>query len=304
MEILNSYLDEGGNILILLGEGGEEKNNTNINGFIERFGIRFHGDEVVRTAYYKYLHPKECYIDNSRVHPEFLKTIKSVTKKKKMVLDGDLLDNDEAPQEDEFQLRYVYPYGQSLDVDVNTSVVFNSGIIAYPANRALAACSISKNKKGKLFVLGSEKFFDDEFFEKEENKKITDGIVKWLLGINKLSLDKPSKDVDVADYVYIPNIVSLSDKIKSCLEDVKEPPRNFNELFDMTLYKVDNNLVPEGLELYEKLNVKHETLTIIPPQFETPLPPLQLAVFDPILKDFPNPSLELFDLDEQFASEK
>ncbi len=75
-------------------------------------------------------------------------------------------------------------------------------------------------------------------------------------------------------------------------------------MFDRTLYKLDNNLVPEALELYEKVNVKHETLTIIPPQFETPLPPLQLAVFDPILKDFPAPSLELFDLDEQFASEK
>ena len=45
------------------------------------------------------------------------------------------------------------------------------------------------------------------------------------------------------------------------------------------------------LDLYNQLNVKHETLGIIPPQFETPLPPLQLAVFDPIIKDFPNPNL-------------
>ena len=52
------------------------------------------------------------------------------------------------------------------------------------------------------------------------------------------------------------------------------------------------------------LNVKHEILSIIPPQFETPLPPLQLAVFDPIIKDFQVPNLELYDLDEQFANEK
>jgi intraflagellar transport protein 52 len=96
----------------------------------------------------------------------------------------------------------------------------------------------------------------------------------------------------------------LSDKIKSCLEDVKEPPRNFNELFDQSLFKLDNDIVAEAFELYDQLNVKHETLTIIPPQFETPLPPLQLAVFDPIIKDFPHPNLELFDLDEQFASER
>ena len=47
---------------------------------------------------------------------------------------------------------------------------------------------------------------------------IKDGIIKWLLGINKLNLEKPSKDVEVSEYVLIPNIISLSDKIKSCLE--------------------------------------------------------------------------------------
>jgi len=127
------------------------------------------------------------------------------------------LENDE-DQEDEYNLKLVYPYGQSLDVDTSTSVVFNSGIIAYPANRPLAACNVSKMKRGRLFVLGSEKFFEDEFFEKEENKKIADAIIKWLLGINKLNLEKPSKDVEISEYVLIPNIISLSDKIKSCLE--------------------------------------------------------------------------------------
>lgn len=180
--------------------------------------MRFHGDHVVRTAFYKYIHPKECYIDNARVHPEFLKTIKNVNKKRKMVFNDDLLDTDDTSNDDDFNLKFVYAYGQSIDVDVTTSVVFNSGIVAYPANRALAACNVSKSKKGKLFVIGSEKFFEDEFFEKEENKKIADGIIKWLLGINKFSMEKPSKEVDVAEYVYIPNIISLSDKIKSCLE--------------------------------------------------------------------------------------
>jgi intraflagellar transport protein 52 len=75
-------------------------------------------------------------------------------------------------------------------------------------------------------------------------------------------------------------------------------------LFDYGLFKIDNDIVGEAFELYNELNVKHEILTIIPPQFETPLPPLQLAVFDPIIKDFSHPNLELFDLDEQFASEK
>ena len=50
--------------------------------------------------------------------------------------------------------------------------------------------------------------------------------------------------------------------------------------------------------------MKHESLTLITPQFETPLPPLQPAVFPPSFRELPAPSLDLFDLDEQFSSEK
>jgi intraflagellar transport protein 52 len=163
---------------------------------------------------------------------------------------------------------------------------------------------MSKSGKGKICVLGSVKYFENNYIEKEENKKVVEGLIKWCLGIINPGITKPNKEVTIKDYIYIPNIISLSDKVKSCLEEAKEPPRNFNDLFDMNLYTIDNNLVPESIELYDKLHVKHEILGIIPPQFETPLPPLQLAVFDPIIKDFSVPSLELFDLDEQFASEK
>ena len=43
---------------------------------------------------------------------------------------------------------------------------------------------------------------------------------------------------------------------------------------------------------------------VIKPKFETPMPALQAAVFPPALKELPPPSLDLYDLDEQFASEK
>lgn len=125
-----------------------------------------------------------------------------------------------------------------------------------------------------------------------------------MLGLSIVHLEKPSKEVDIQEFSYCVNISAISDNIKSSLDEIKEPPKNFYELFDTTLYSIDNNLVPDAIKLYKDLSVKHDQLGIIPPQFETPLPPLQLAVFDPIIKDFDNPSLELFDLDEQFASEK
>jgi len=43
---------------------------------------------------------------------------------------------------------------------------------------------------------------------------------------------------------------------------------------------------------------------LIVPQFETPLLGLQPAIFPPIPRELPPPPLELFDLDEEFASEK
>jgi hypothetical protein len=131
----------------------------------------------VRTAYYKYLHPKECLIENSKTHTEFLRTIKKMQKNKRINLDEDLLEDDnngfDLNSENNENLNFVYPFGQSLDVDNTASVLFNSGIIAYPASRPLCAAATSKSRMGKLIVIGSEKFFADEYIEKEENKKIT-----------------------------------------------------------------------------------------------------------------------------------
>ena len=77
IDILKQYLEGGGNLLFLQGEGGDEKSNTNFNEFLKDYNIAFRGDSVVRTAYYKYPHPKECFIDTMKVNEKFLKTIKN-----------------------------------------------------------------------------------------------------------------------------------------------------------------------------------------------------------------------------------
>ena len=61
---------------------------------------------------------------------------------------------------------------------------------------------------------------------------------------------------------------------------------------------------PSFCRAYTDLGLKHETLTLIQPTFETPLPPLQPALFPPSLHEPPPPSLDLFDLDEEFSSER
>lgn len=51
------------------------------------------------------------------------------------------------------------------------------------------------------------------------------------------------------------------------------------------------------------MGVPKKPLTLIEPQFEQPLPPLQPAVFPPAIFEPPPPALERFDLDESFANE-
>ena len=51
------------------------------------------------------------------------------------------------------------------------------------------------------------------------------------------------------------------------------------------------------------MGVPHEALTLIPPQFECPLPKLAPATFPPTMREPSAPALDQFDLDEHFAKE-
>ena len=102
----------------------------------------------------------------------------------------------------------------------------------------------------------------------------------------------------------VPDLEALAERLQLCLQDGDDLPPDFTQLVDETLFKFDTDVIPEALECYTKMHVKHEPLTLIPPQFEVPLPPLQPAVFMPPMRDLPPPALDLFDLDAEFATEK
>ncbi|KAK2173400.1 hypothetical protein NP493_879g01061 [Ridgeia piscesae] len=63
-ETLKKYVETGGSLLVMMGEGGDSKYNTNMNFFLEEYGIAVNNDAVVRTHFYKYFHPKEALIAN------------------------------------------------------------------------------------------------------------------------------------------------------------------------------------------------------------------------------------------------
>ncbi|KAH9631803.1 hypothetical protein HF086_005806 [Spodoptera exigua] len=57
-------VERGDSVLVAMSDGGEERTNTNINFFLEEFGIVVNNDCVVRAKYHKFYHPKECHISN------------------------------------------------------------------------------------------------------------------------------------------------------------------------------------------------------------------------------------------------
>jgi intraflagellar transport protein 52 len=170
-------------------------------------------------------------------------------------------------------LKFVYPYGATLNVRSPAQVLLSSGPISFPANRPVGAFYVSKNK-GKLFVLGSMKFFHDDFFEKEDNQKIQEAVFKWLLNADgEAEFEAHVKDEpEISDYQHVPDITALADRLRSCLQESDDLPKDFTTLFNNDLYKFDTDLVPEAIDLYKTLGIKHEPLTLIPPQFETPMP--------------------------------
>ncbi|KAM9859554.1 intraflagellar transport protein 52 homolog isoform 1-T2 [Aulostomus maculatus] len=294
LESLKHYLDGGGNVLVMLGEGGELKYDTNINFLLEEFGVVVNNDAVVRNVYYKYFHPKEALVSNGVLNREISraagKVITGVTE------DENVGNNTQA-------LTFVYPYGATLSVMKPAVAALSTGSVCFPLNRPVMAFYQGK-EAGKLVVLGSCHMFCDQYIDKEENSKITDVVLQWLMTDNIQLNQIDAEDPEITDYTLLPDIGCLSEQLRVCLQEGDENPRDFTSLFDMSLFSLSTDTLPQVISAYKQLNVKGEPLQLITPQFETPLPQLQPAVFPPALSDLPPPMLDLFDLDEEFSSEK
>lgn len=311
---IKEYMRRGGSVLILLGEGGEGKHNTNVNYLLEEFGISVNNDAVVRTVYHKYQHPKECLVTNGILCEDLVRAANGEKKKEKEGESGVQLNITKEETDvanagkDNGGLEFIFPYGATLNAQKPATPVLSSGPISYPLNRPVAAVYNKPDNRegmGRICVIGSVRMLDDEYFDLEKNKNIMDTLIKWLLHGSDVELSFPyGEEPDISDYHHIPHTQGLAMNLRSCLQENEPLPRDFTQLFDESLFKFDTDLIPEAVKLYQQLGVKHEPLTLIPPQFETPMPELQPAVFPPCLREPPPPNLDLFDLDEQFASER
>ena len=118
---MKKYLEGGGSILVMLGEGGEKRFGTNINFLLEEYGIMVNNDAVVRTNYYKYFHPKECLVQNGVLN-------RAVSEAAGKVVPGIALEESVDAQ----ALSYLYPYGATLNVARPATAVLSTGSVSFP----------------------------------------------------------------------------------------------------------------------------------------------------------------------------
>ncbi|KAL4716458.1 hypothetical protein ACJJTC_015886 [Scirpophaga incertulas] len=296
---MKAVVDRGDSVLVMMSDGGEERMNTNINFFLEEYGIVVNNDCVVRSKYHKYYHPKECHISNGIINRSVMKNIMKMPNYSSE--SDDYLEDPASP-------NFVYPYGATLTVKKPAAVILSSSDVCYPVKRPVAALYTSERSGGKLFVIGSGHFFSDQYLECECNDLIRELVFSCLGGITELYLNPIDvEDPDVNEYRTLGDVAWLS-TVPLPVPATPLPPRlaplHPHALFTWNLFSLNLAQLPEVLGLYDALGIKHEPLRLIAPQFETPFPPLQLAVFPPTFREPPPPPLELFDLDEAFSSEK
>ncbi|CAH1363875.1 unnamed protein product [Tenebrio molitor] len=278
LDCLKTFVKDGGRILVLLSESNHnDTSNTNI--LLEEFGIVPNMDSLIRTHYYKYFHPKECFIGDSSINTSL--------------------------NRDKVGINLVYPFGCTMNVSKPSVVAFTSGSASFPVDRPLGALHYDPASGGRLVAVGSGHMFADKYIDQEANEKFRELLFDFLTNSHSVRF-APSDhdDIDISDHHIVPDTAELAERPKLCLTDAISHTISidYTQLFDHKTYSMNTNLVPEALKLYDELGVKHQPLKIITPKFEAPLPPLQAAVFPPSFRELPPPPLELFDLDEAFSS--
>jgi len=291
---LKKYLDTGGSLLVTLCEGGEKSLPTNINYLLEEYGIMVNSDCVVRTHYNKYFHPKECLVPNGVLNRAFPK-----------LLNRESTNFSQA-------ISFVYPFGATLNTARPAIPILSNGTVSFPLNRPVLAVSnltpTSPNQQGgKIAVLGSGHLLSDKYIDKEDNSLICQFLIAYLTTDSFQPNAIDAEDPEVSEYTVVADTGSLAERLRPCLiETSQELPLDYTSLFPPTesLFRITLDIVPQVIDAFRELNMTHEPLRLIPPPFDIPLPPLQVAVFPPRFLDLKSPALDLYDLEEAFASER
>ena len=145
-------------------------------------------------------------------------------------------------------MPFVYPRGATLNLQRPAIPVLTSGYLSYPVNRPIAAAWEGKKvgfmqallqvlcpphcpnflpmvqDEGRILVLGSAEVFSDDWLSKEKNNRLQELLFGWIMrqpGCEISAMD--AEHQEISDYVYIPDISSLSERLRSCLQVCLQP---------------------------------------------------------------------------------
>lgn len=95
--------------------------------------------------------------------------------------------------------------------------------------------------------------FSDNYISKEDNWKIF-YVLLSLLTSDSIKLNSiDAEDPEIEPYYQVPDITTLANSLKSCLQESDEISQNITEIFDKRLFNMDTALVPRSLRWLKNL---------------------------------------------------
>jgi intraflagellar transport protein 52 len=270
--LLESYVSSGGACLIF-----SESPPPLFGQFVRKFGVTV-SDPVIAPTYICYIDPHQITVQQGLVNRAVAQFCK------------------------EPNPTFAFPMGSTLDINLPSVPLLTSGLSSYPLNRPIIAHA--RIGKGTLTVFGSAHVFSDEWIKCESNGKLAKFIIGLIItkteALNEIDAEHP----EVTERWYTPDIQSMSERLRSCIHESEKLRPDFKENFDRGFFRMDMSFVAQSERVASILGIKNEPLDTVKPQFDTALPPLTPAVFPPQMREPRGPTLELFDLDDAFASPK
>lgn len=99
-------------------------------------------------------------------------------------------------------MKFLYPFGATLNVVQPSVVALSSGSIAIPMNRPICAYHCVKNG-GKLVVLGSSRMLTDTYIEKENNDSLREMIFDFFELNFTETMDFHTDDIEVSLHLFV-----------------------------------------------------------------------------------------------------
>lgn len=272
--LLESFLQKGGPIIIMA-----TILPPNLQLFVKKKGITI-SEDVISPSYICYVDPRHITVQGGMVN-------RAISE----------FANDQ-------KATFAYPNGRDLELKAPAFPLLASGLSSYPLNRPILGYSAVGDKGGSLTVGGSCQMFTDEWIKKESNEKLLKYLIELVITKNQQYNAIDAEHPEITERWYTPDVQSMSEKLRSCIQEGEKLRADFPQNFERGLFSMDMTFVADVQNLAQTLGLKNDPLETVKPQFDTALPPLTPAVFPPQMREPPGPVLELFDLDDAFASPK